>query len=334
MSNSEKPKTPGLILGSEGSLKTVPSLILEWLKDNFRLVAVLMIGATVLTNTKVTFLRVFFNPYVGAITAVSIIPALLVTIYVCESNPAERKVSIVAIFSMYILGIVFTGLAYVVNMKVQGELTAVPVIGSALFFFLVVGPLEETVKLLAGYVGAYDSRVISGPGEGAAYAAVAALGFVTAENALYIATSGLMSDGGLIPIIIERGGVGPAHIIWSSIAGYYLGMAKGGSGFRITVAVKGVALAAVLHATYNSIVTYQASVASHLDATLSVNIAPMMLNGVLIISFYAGVWGFLELLIRRHRRAYDPESEEKLEQERKTPPVREKLSALSALFGR
>jgi len=132
-----------------------------------------------------------------------------------------------------------------------------------LFFYLVVGPVEESVKLLAVRLYAYSDTRFAALVDGAVYGAVAGLGFATIENASYI--SGAVGEvGGLSlgPDLIGIGGditttralAGPGHAVYSSFAGYYLGLAKFNPGSRGPIIVKGLIIASLIHATYDATV--------------------------------------------------------------------------------
>lgn len=294
-----------------GAFRWTPSSVLDYLclhlyefvRSNFRFVAVAAVAFVVLTNVTVGVAGLFLNPIIGAFTFVSLIPALFVAVYVWDSNPADETFS-VAVFFTYLLGVLFVGLAYVLNTAAQGHFAAAPVLGTALFFFLFVAPVEEALKLAAVYLSAYDTRLFRGAIDGAAYGAFAALGFVTAENALYLVTGGVLGETPFLETLIGRAGLGPAHVIWSAVAGYYLGLAKTTPEYTGPVVLKGFLIASVLHASYNTFVTYQPALVEYIDFAVSPTVASIALNAVFLLTFYAGIWYFLETLIRRYRRAY------------------------------
>ncbi|TQR22379.1 hypothetical protein C9J85_12075 [Haloferax sp. wsp5] len=136
----------------------------------------------------------------------------------------------------------------------------VPFLGQVFFFFLIVGPVEETVKLLAVRLYAYSHDSFNAVIDGAVYGAMAGLGFATIENALYITRNArvgfrrrrIIAAGGTITAV--RALAGPGHVIYSAIAGYYLGLAKFNKENAGPIVIKGLILAALVHATYNSTV--------------------------------------------------------------------------------
>lgn len=277
------------------------SLLLAISSSPLRYVIVAAVAVVVLTGVPLEARGVFLSPIVIGLTLISVVPAFFVALYVWDSKPTNEGFSF-ALLATYLLGILFAGLAYVFNSAVEGYFVAVPVVGTALFFYLFVGPVEEAVKLLAAHLTRY--RLFRGALDGAAYGAFAALGFVTAENALYIIGNGVLSEGTLAETLISRAGVGPAHVLWSAVAGYYLGLAKTSADYTAAVALKGLLIAAVLHATYNTFVTYEPAVVGSLGSYVPAQSVSVVVSGVFLFGFYAGVWYFLEKKIRRYRAAH------------------------------
>ena len=172
-------------------------------------------------------------------------------------------------------------------------------------FFLVVGPVEETVKLLAVRLYAFHSPRFGAVVDGVVYGAVAGLGFATIENAIYIGgvTSeiadplNLVLTGGAITSV--RALAGPGHVIYSAFAGYYLGLAKFNPDNAGPIVVKGLLIAALIHAVYNSLSSVVPLIASEL-----LNI-PWFVAFLAFIIVYDGI--FLLVLFRklsRYRQAY------------------------------
>ena len=206
-------------------------------------------------------LLVIREPRVGVLAAASAIPALAIVAYVWYDDPTRRE-PIDTLAITFVLAVLFASLAAVVNTLFQSAFQLVPVVGMALFFFLVVGPIEETVKWLAIRTHAYNTDSFDAVIDGAVYGAVAGLGFATIENALYI-TQGYMQAAqatGITQIqqavgtATSRAFVGPGHVLYSSFAGYYLGLAKFNRKNAGPIVAKGLLIAAFIHATYNTLV--------------------------------------------------------------------------------
>ena len=174
--------------------------------------------------------------------------------------------------------------------------------------------------------GAVGRRVAGGEGEhgalnggeevlravkvdGAVYGAMAGLGFATIENALYITRNldgatpelglGIIGAGGGITAI--RALAGPGHVVYSAFAGYYLGLAKFNPENAGPIVVKGLLIAAFIHATYNSL----AGIGSGLIALIP-GVPDGIVSFFLFVLVYQGFFGLILLRkFRRYRVAYD-----------------------------
>lgn len=86
-------------------------------------------------------------------------------------------------------------------------------------FMLVVGPVEEYGKYLVVRRWAFRNPAFNEPLDGIIYAAAAALGFAALENFFYLLDNGAA-------LILIRGPLSTlAHVLFSSLWGYALGMA-------------------------------------------------------------------------------------------------------------
>ena len=208
-------------------------------------------------------LLVLREPRLGILSLASAIPALAIVGYVWYDDPTRRE-PIDTLAITFVLAVLFASFAAVVNSIFQIFFNLVPVVGTALFFFLVVGPIEETVKWLAIRTHAYNRESFDAVIDGAVYGAVAGLGFATIENVLYIAQgyqaaaeiSGVTQLQRAVGTATSRALAGPGHVLYSAFAGYYLGLAKFNRENAGPIVVKGILIAALIHATYNTLVTY------------------------------------------------------------------------------
>ncbi|WP_049986381.1 PrsW family intramembrane metalloprotease [Halobellus rufus] len=246
------------------------------------------------------------DPQVGLLTALSALPAIGLAAYVYSTDVASSE-PLTLLVGTFLLGVLTANFAAVLNTVLQPYFQALGFLGTALFFFLVVGPVEETVKLLAVRLYAYTDDRFNAVLDGAVYGAMAGLGFAVIENALYITRQlpnqqldlglELIGIGGGITAI--RALAGPGHVIYSAIAGYYLGLAKFNPGNRGPIVVKGIILAALVHATYNTTVGIgSAGIAAITGLS---GLAPFLIY----VLIYDGVFGlFLLRKIQKYRNAY------------------------------
>ena len=212
------------------------------------------------------------NPFVLGLAVLSVIPAGLLALYVYRTDVTTREPGTLLMVT-YILAILFAGFAAIVN-STLGIIQGFGLIGFLLFYYLVVGPVEEFVKLLAVRIYAYRDDRFDSVIDGAVYGAVAGLGFASIENLLYI-TRNLQGSSAMLTSItadfaaqffeaVDAGGqiaavrslAGPGHVIYSAFAGYYLGLAKFNREHAVPIVIKGLLIAASIHATYNSLVSF------------------------------------------------------------------------------
>jgi RsiW-degrading membrane proteinase PrsW (M82 family) len=205
------------------------------------------------------------RPTLGVLTLASILPALVIVGAIWYTNPTMRE-PMWPLAATFLLSVLFASFAAVANAALKSVITAVvpSVLALVAFYFLVVGPIEETVKWLAVRLYAYRTDAFDAVIDGAVYGAVAGLGFATIENALYISRAVIDAGGfaaaqnlqGAFQVATSRSFVGPGHVLYSAIAGYYLGLAKFSDDHWGPIVVKGLLIAAGIHATYNTIVSF------------------------------------------------------------------------------
>lgn len=246
------------------------------------------------------------DPVVGVLVILSMVPAFAIAAYIWHIDVTTGE-PLSLLVATFLLAILFAMFAAVVNTYLQPAFGALPgFIGLALFFFLVVGPVEETVKLLAVRLFAYRDPRFDAVIDGAVYGAAAGLGFATIENAIYI-TRGLETGLAGIEVIGAAGDTaavralaGPGHVLYSAIAGYYLGLAKFNREDAGPIVIKGLLIAAVFHALYNTL--------SGIVPALLINAATWITPPVALIGFivlYDGLVGyFLYRKLSGYRRAY------------------------------
>jgi RsiW-degrading membrane proteinase PrsW (M82 family) len=248
------------------------------------------------------------NPFLGVFTLLSVVPALCLAAFVWYADVTTNE-PLTLLVATFFLGVLFAGFAAVGNTVLGAFLGEdgglLWLLGQILFFYVVVGPIEETVKLLAVRLYAYRDSRFDAVIDGAVYGALAGLGFATIENAIYISQNAGSVEGTL-NLIVQGGAVatvralaGPGHVIYSAFAGYYLGLAKFNPDDAGPIVLKGLLVATFIHATYNTLATVVP------NAIASVSAVPWFLAFVGFVVVYDGV--FLLLLFRKllaYRRAY------------------------------
>ncbi|MFC4247178.1 PrsW family intramembrane metalloprotease [Natribaculum luteum] len=244
------------------------------------------------------------EPLISVFFGLSTVPALALAAYIwyADITTSEPLSLLVATF---VLAVLFATFGAVVNAVGGSFVQPIPVVGSVLFFYLIVGPVEETVKLLAVRVLAYRSDSFDAVIDGAVYGAVAGLGFAAIENAVYIAgyVADVSPEAGLFTaasgIATLRALVGPGHVIYSAIAGYYLGLAKFNPQYAGPLVVKGLLVASFVHATYNTTV----GVVPNAIASLYPISSEVAFVGYVVV-YDLAIGYYLYRKIARYRRLY------------------------------
>jgi RsiW-degrading membrane proteinase PrsW (M82 family) len=251
------------------------------------------------------------DPILGAFTILSAVPAAVLAAYVWKADVTTRE-PLSLLVGTFTLGVLFASFAGVLNTElgpVVEQLASfgglVPILGTAAFYFLIVGPVEEGVKLLAVRTFAFRSDRFDAVIDGAVYGAVAGLGFATIENALYI-TQNTDAAVSLANAIQEAGSItaarslaGPGHVIYSAFAGYYLGLAKFNREHAGPIVLKGLVIAALIHGAYNTLVGIVPAVIAVLTP-----LGPIAGFLVFIVVFDGLFAGLLLVKLRRYADAY------------------------------
>jgi RsiW-degrading membrane proteinase PrsW (M82 family) len=250
-----------------------------------------------LSQVAVAGALVLETPILGGLAVVSALPALVLAGYLWYGDPTARE-PLVGLAVTFLLAVGFASIAGVVNSAARPFFQVFGAVGVTLFYFLIVGPIEETVKWLAVRVYAFRSDTFRTVVDGAVYGAMAGVGFAAIENLLYIlmlsvemtATGLAVQQQRAIAVATQRAFVGPGHVVFSAWAGFYLGLAKFNHGKRGPIVVKGLMIAAFIHALYNTLIT---------------NLPLSLLTFVGFLVVYHGFWfTLLYRKIRSYRSLY------------------------------
>ena len=246
------------------------------------------------------------DPQTAALALLSAVPAVGLAAYVWYTDVTTEPLHLLV--GTFLLGAASAGFAAEINSGLQPYLAGYGALSSVLYYFLVVGPGEESVKLLAVRLLPYGSERFSTVLDGAVYGAMAGMGFAFIENAIYIRRSlavpelefglSLLATGSAITA--TRAIAGPGHVIYSAFAGYYLGLAKFNPENRGPLVLKGILIAAALHGFYNATIGLGSSV---VGAVTGLSGLGAFLVYVLL---FDGIWGLvLFRKLERYRTAYN-----------------------------
>ena len=280
-------------------------LLISLARSAIVLLALVILAAQVLLGG----LGAVSDPAIGTLTVLSAVPALALAVYVWRADVTTGE-PLGLLVATFLLGVLFAGFAGIVNSLLEPVFVepaaslGVPALGMVAMFFVVVGPVEEGVKLLAVRLYAFRDDRFDAVIDGAVYGAIAGLGFATIENTIYI-TSQTAADGGL-QTLAAGGGIatvralaGPGHVIYSAIAGYYLGLAKFNPDDAGPIVVKGLLIAAFVHGAYNVLVSIVPFVVAEAFA-----IGPFVALVGFVIVYDGVLLGLLFRKFRAYRQAY------------------------------
>jgi len=134
------------------------------------------------------------------------------------------------------------------------EMSTVPFMLTA-FAMLMVGPIEELTKYLMLRIGVYGSHDFNQVFDGIVYGITIALGFSFMENIVYAIDFYTTETPTMFAALSVMRGLFStlAHVTFTGILGYYVGMAKFSATGRFWLIAKGIIIASVLHSGYNLI---------------------------------------------------------------------------------
>ncbi len=126
---------------------------------------------------------------------------------------------------------------------------------AALFFVLVVGPVEEIVKLIGVYTSSFRKASFDEREDGIIYGMATGAGFAAIENVTYVVELA-GTQVGWQTLVGRLLITTPAHMAWTGYAAYYAGLAKWFPDQRATLIAKGLIVAIALHGAFDVLVVY------------------------------------------------------------------------------
>ncbi|WP_435334828.1 PrsW family intramembrane metalloprotease [Haloarchaeobius sp. TZWWS8] len=287
--------------------------VYEGLRPAARVVVVLVAALLALGLFGLGVALAVRTPLIGAFVLLSVVPAGLLAIYIYRNDVTSGE-PLTLLVGTFLLAILFATFAAVVNSVMSNvfKLVGLPtssLLGGLIYFFLIVGPGEEVVKWLAIKMYPYRRPEFDAVIDGAVYGAVAGLGFATIENVVYI-TSNVDTATGMqllnagTSIAAVRAFAGPGHVIYSAVAGFYLGLAKFNREYYGPIVVKGLLLAVLFHATYNTTVSHVPQLLAAQFASAGVEIGVFGAFLVYVVVYDTVIGLFLYRKIRNYRRVF------------------------------
>jgi RsiW-degrading membrane proteinase PrsW (M82 family) len=112
---------------------------------------------------------------------------------------------------------------------------------------LTIGIIEEGVKFMAVYLGAYRHAEFNEVFDGLIYAVAAAMGFATLENIAYVVGGGLTV--GAVRAVLSV----PGHAFFAALMGFGMGMGKFAGPGETVWLLRGLVLAVLAHAVFDAV---------------------------------------------------------------------------------
>ena len=174
----------------------------------------------------------------------AVLPSLLLVWYFHARDTFPEPASV--LWATFGLGCLSVVPAVLLGATVEPVLQSRNPLSTAAFQAFVIAALcEEVAKLsvLLGY--SFRHSAFDEPMDGIVYGAAASLGFATLENTLYVI------DGGFL-LAFMRGLLSvPGHATYGAVMGYYVGRARFDRANRVTLVLKGLSAAVLLHGCYD-----------------------------------------------------------------------------------
>lgn len=180
----------------------------------------------------------------------SLLPCVL-WLWYFSSRSRYKRLSGYVLGMTFLAGTLVTVPALILNQA--GKLALFGLLGDTLLmrlflFILVVGPVEELLKLMAVYFYTYRRQEFDEPLDGVIYGATAALGFAAIENIVYLAQNDPL-------LVLLRGPLSnPGHALFSAIWGMSLSRAKAKPNLfseRFPIILQGWLYASLLHSLFD-----------------------------------------------------------------------------------
>lgn len=177
--------------------------------------------------------------------ALAVAPGLAIGIYIYWKDKWEKEPLhwLLLAFLLGVLSIVPTAVLSVVAQLLGSDPQSESVWVSLLSCILGIGLIEEFCKFIFIRWFIYPKRVFNEPFDGITYCVMAAMGFATLENIMYVTEHGVAT--GIMRAFLSV----PAHASWGILLGFALGIKKTNPGLPVLVPT--LLFAATLHGLFD-----------------------------------------------------------------------------------
>jgi RsiW-degrading membrane proteinase PrsW (M82 family) len=183
-----------------------------------------------------------------SLLALSLAPGVAIIFYIYSKDKYDRE-PFENLFISFLLGVVGTVPASIIQRNLQPELDRfVPVFSLTYYFlwaFILVAFSEEGCKYLALRLYSYRRKAFNEPFDGIVYSVMVSMGFATLENVLYVFQHGFAT--GVLRMFLSV----PAHACFGVLMGYHTGLARFDPAKAHFHLWKGVLLAVFFHGSFD-----------------------------------------------------------------------------------
>ncbi len=197
---------------------------------------------------------------------IGLIPGIAWLVYFLVKGPIGGG-SFDNVARVFVAGLFCTIPANLVEDLTGAQLKPDTVLGSIITSFCLIAPIEEFFKLAAVWISIYRRPEFRTPADGMIFAMTAGLGFASIENALYLVRYG--QEIWYFRLLYAT----PAHVMFSAMWGYSMGVARFNSSGEIASVAKGFLQSVGFHGTYNFLVAHSFGYARFTLAVLLVLMA-------------------------------------------------------------
>ncbi|MBK8968430.1 MAG: PrsW family glutamic-type intramembrane protease [Saprospiraceae bacterium] len=179
----------------------------------------------------------------------AVLPGLLISYAIFRADKYDREPLAPLLFCFF-MGAAVTVPVVLIERWAYSAIGAPPFhLGqTAVLAFGVLAVVEEVAKFLLLLLLAYPRKFFNEPLDGIVYAVLIAMGFATLENVVYAGRFGLHTT------LVRALTAVPAHLAFAIVQGYFAGLAKFDPPRESRLLLRGLALAILLHGSYDLLI--------------------------------------------------------------------------------
>lgn len=183
-----------------------------------------------------------------SLLALSLAPGIAIIFYIYSRDKYDRE-PFENLFITFLLGVISTVPAALIQTNLQPQLAVwfprYSIVYYVVWAFFLVAVSEEGCKFLVLRLYSYQRKAFNEPFDGIVYSVMAAMGFATLENVMYVTEHGVAT--GILRMFLSV----PAHATFGVLMGYHAGLAKFDPVRAPFHFLKGIFLAVFFHGAFD-----------------------------------------------------------------------------------